>query len=54
MKRLLEIKVKKRSEVLTDEEMKKIVGGNGDCYFMCQCINREGGPRYYKGDCSGP
>lgn len=27
MKRLSEIKVRKQSEVLTDEEMKKIVGG---------------------------
>lgn len=36
MKRLSEIKVKKQSEVLTDEEMKRIVGGSGDCYFMCQ------------------
>lgn len=27
MKRLSEIKVKKQSEVLTDEEMKRIVGG---------------------------
>ena len=29
MKRLSEIKVKKQSEVLTDEEMKRIVGGGG-------------------------
>lgn len=29
MKRLSEIKVKKHSEVLTDEEMKRIVGGGG-------------------------
>lgn len=54
MKQLSEIKVRKQSEVLTDEEMKRIVGGSGECYFMCQCINKEGGPRYYKGDCSGP
>ena len=29
MKRLSEIKVKKQGEVLTDEEMKRIVGGGG-------------------------
>ena len=55
MKRLSEIKVKKQSEVLTAEEMKKIVGGvDGVCYFMCVCTRGTGAPRYLKGDCYGP
>lgn len=39
MKRLSEIKVKKQSEVLTDEEMKRIVGGGLNyCWFECYCV----------------
>lgn len=37
MKRLSEIKVKKHSEVLTDEEMKAIKGG--DSYILCMASN---------------
>lgn len=55
MKRLSEIKVKKQNEVLTDEEMKRIVGGGGgECWFLCQCTEDSGPPRYFSTDCSGP
>ena len=37
MKRLYEIKVKKQGEVLTDEEMKTIKGG--DSYILCMASN---------------
>lgn len=37
MKRLSEIKVKKQGEVLTDEEMKAIKGG--DSYILCMASN---------------
>lgn len=36
MKRLSEIKVKKQSEVLIDEEMKKIVGGGVGEKYSCK------------------
>lgn len=54
MKRLSEIKVKKQSEVLTDDEMKRIVGGGGECWFLCYCTRDSGPPAYFRGDCSGP
>lgn len=54
MKRLSEIKVKKQSEVLTSEEMKKIIGGSAVCYFLCRCTRGSGASHYVKGDCSGP
>ncbi len=53
MKRLSEIKVKKQNEVLTDEEMKRIVGGGGGtCYYKCECTLLSGPPIYVKDDCS--
>ncbi|WP_298554684.1 TIGR04149 family rSAM-modified RiPP [uncultured Parabacteroides sp.] len=41
MKRLKEIKVKKRNCVLSAEEMKLIIGGRKNvCWFECYCTDR--------------